>query len=139
MPGRIRAEIVVLLKPFCIARWYRRTALAELLLQAGTVVDIYSACFLGDAERVRELLDDDPTLLVQEREDDSVWRVTPLHFAVAGGHEELTRSLIERGAKVKPYTRLLCDAAVRMEHRELVQVLLDGGADRELARVWGQL
>jgi len=139
VPGRIRSEIVVLLKPFCIARYYGRTDLAEMLLQAGNVVDIYSACFLGNAKRVRELLDEDATLLVQEQEDDSVWRVTPLHYAVAGGHEELTRSLIEQGAKVMPYTRLLCDAAVRMGHRELVQVLLDGGADRELVRVWGQI
>jgi hypothetical protein len=137
VPGRIRSEIVVLLKPFCIARWYRRMGLAELLLQAGTIVDIYSACFLDDAERVRALLDDDPTLLGQEQDDDSVWRVTPLHFAVAGGHKDLTQSLIEQGAKVGPYTRLLCDAAVRMGHRELVQVLLDGGANRKLARIWG--
>jgi ankyrin repeat protein len=138
VPGRIRSEIVVLLKPYCIARRYGRTALAEMLLRAGTVIDIYSACFLGDVERVRGLLDADPTLLGQEQEDDSVWRVTPLHHAVAGGHAELTRSLIERGAKIEPYTRLLCNAAVRMGHRELVQVLLDGGADRELARVWGR-
>jgi hypothetical protein len=139
VPGRIRSEILVLLKPFCIARRYQRTKLAELLLEAGTVVDIYSACFLGDAKRVRGLLNEDPTLLVQEQEEDSVWRVTPLHFAVAGGHEELARSLIEQGAKVEPYTRLLCDAALRTGHRHLVQVLVDGGADRELARVWGQL
>jgi ankyrin repeat protein len=139
VPGRIRAEIVVLLKPFCIARRYRRRKLAETLLQAGTVVDIYSACFLGDAQRAGELLDEDPTLLVQEQEDDSVWRVTPLHFAVAGGHKELANTLIKRGAKVEPYTRLLCNAAVRMKHRELIPILLDGGADRELARVWGEL
>jgi ankyrin repeat protein len=139
VPGRIRSEIVVLLKAFCIARRFRRTELAGLLLRAGTVVDIYSACFLGDAKRVQRLLDEDPTLLGQEQEDDSVWRVTPLHHAVAGGHEELARSLIEQGAKVEPYTRLLCNAAVRMGHRELVQVLLECGADRELARVWGRL
>jgi hypothetical protein len=65
-----------------------------------------------------------------------VWRVTPLHYAVAGGHEELTRWRIERGAQVRPYARLLCDAAVRMRHRELIQALLDGGADRALVRVW---
>jgi ankyrin repeat protein len=139
VPGRIRSQIVVLLKPYCIARRYRRPALAELLLQAGTVVDIYSACFLGDAGRVRALLDEDPTLLVREQEDDSVWRVTPLHYAVAGGHEELTRSLIQGGAKVKVYTRLLYDAASRMGHPGLVQALLDGGADRAVAMVFGQL
>jgi hypothetical protein len=66
-------------------------------------------------------------LLLQEQEDDSVWRVTPLHHAVAGGHEKLTWWLIERGAKVKPYTRLLCDAAVRMGHIDLQGELLGEG------------
>ena len=134
VPGRIRSECVVLLKPYCVARRYRRAAVAETLLRAGTAVDIYSACFLGDESRVGELLDQDPGLLTQEQADDLVWRVTALHFAVAGGHEALARSLIRRGAAVKPYTLLLRDAAVRMGHPELVQVLLDGGADHYPAR-----
>jgi hypothetical protein len=138
VPGRIRSEVVVLLKPYCVARRYRRPRLAEPLLRAGTVIDIYSACFLGDAARVQELLAADPGLLAREQEEDSVWRVTPLHFAVAGGHEGLARWLIDRGAPVRPYTRLLCNAAVRMGHPGLIPVLLDGGADRELARAWTQ-
>ena len=40
--------------------------------------------------------------------------------------------------RVEPYTRLLCNTAVRMGHAELVQALLDAGADRELARVWSR-
>jgi ankyrin repeat protein len=138
VPGRIRSEVVVLLKPYCLAQHVRRTALAELLLRAGTAIDIYSACFLGDAKRVHELLDAQPSLLVQEQDDDSVWRVTPLHYAVTGGHEGLARWLIAQGALVTPYTRLLCNAAVRMGHPELVPVLLDGGADRELTRLWAR-
>jgi ankyrin repeat protein len=138
VPGRTRSEIPVLLKPYCIAQRYGRTDLAAMLLQAGTVVDIYSACYLGDVDRVQELLSEDPTVIHQEQEDDTVWRVTPLHHAVAGGHEELCRYLIRRGARVKPYTRLLCNAAARMGHPELVQVLLDSGADRKLAQAWSQ-
>lgn len=136
VPGRIRSETVLLLKPFCIAQSFRRTELAQRLLQAGSVVDIYSACFLGNAERAFELLNEDPTMLVQEQDDDSVWRVTPLHYAVAGGHADLARSLIKLGAKVEPYTRLLCNTAVRMRHPQLVPILLNGGADPKLVRVW---
>lgn len=137
VPGRIRAEITVLLKPYCIARRYRRLELAGLLEKAGTVLDIYSACYLGDAERVRHLLNADPDLLTREQEDDSVWRVTPLHFAVAGGQEKLARWLIMQGALVKPYTRLLCDTAVRQNHTELIPLLVEGGADRDLVESWG--
>src|SRR5262249_57829485 len=74
VPGRIRSETVVLLKPYCVARRYRRTELAGLLLQAGTVMDIYSACFLGGAKRVQELLDGDPSLLVEGEGEGSGWR-----------------------------------------------------------------
>jgi ankyrin repeat protein len=139
VPSRIRSEIVVLLKPFCIAHRYVHPDLAKILLRAGTVFDIFSACYLGDGDRVQELLAEDPRLLLQEQADDTVWRVTPLHHAVAGGHEGLTRYLIARGANVKPYTRLLCDAAVRVGDRQLLEILFEGGADEELARAWGQL
>jgi ankyrin repeat protein len=136
VPGRIRSECVVLLTPYCIARRYQRTELAKELLEAGTVINIFSACFLGDTKRVRALLKARPSLLTAEQEDDSVWRVTPLHFAVSGGHADLAELLIERGAKVAPYTRLLCNAAVRMGHSALIPILLQGGADRKLAREW---
>lgn len=58
---------------------------------------------------------------------------------VAGGHEELTRWLIREGALVKPYTRLLCNTAVRMKHADLIPVLVQGGADRDLVKSWGKI
>jgi ankyrin repeat protein len=136
VPGRIRAEIVVLLKPYCVARHRRLSEATELLMRARTEVDIFSACFLGDISSVQQLLKRKPHLLTQEQEEDSVWRVTPLHFAVAGGQEELVRMLIKRGARVRPYTRLLANAAVRMKHPELIPILLQGGADPRLTQEW---
>ncbi len=136
VPGRIRAEIPVLLKPYCIAIRYRRAGLATMLRQSGTKIDIYSACFLGDTQCVERLLRRSPRLLTEEQEEDAVWRVTPLHFAVAGGHEELARMLIEKGAQVRPYTRLLANATVRANHPELLPILLDGGADPQLMIEW---
>ena len=134
VPGRTRAEIPVLLKPYCIARRYRRPRLAGMLERAGSVMDIYSACYLGDTDRVRHCLKAEPGLLTREQEDDSVWRVTPLHYAVAGGHEQLARWLIREGALVKPYTRLLFGAAERTKHADLIPVLVEGGADLDLVR-----
>ena len=132
VPGRTRSEIPVLLKPYCIARRYRRPQLAEMLEEAGSVMDIYSACYLGDMDRVQDCLETEPDLVTQEQEDDSVWRVTPLHYAVAGGHEQLARWLISQGARVKPYTRLLFGAATRTKHADLIPVLVEGGADLDL-------
>lgn len=138
VPGRTRAEIPVLLKPYCIARRYRRHKIADMLIEAGSVLDIYSACYLGDVDRVKQCLQTDPRLLTEEQDDDSVWRVTPLHYAVTGGHEQLSRLLIREGALVKPYTRLLCDAAVRIKHTHLIPILAKGGADPELLESWGE-
>lgn len=78
----------------------------------------------------------DPKLVTKEQDDDSVWRVTPLHFAVAGGHENIAKQLIDRGALVRPYTRLLSNTAVRMNHPSLLPLLLAAGADRKLAAQW---
>lgn len=132
IPGRTRSEIPVLLKPYCIARRYRRLQLAGMLEEAGSVLDIYSACFLGDRDHVQACLEAEPGLLTGEQEDDSVWRVTPLHYAVAGGHEQLARWLIGEGAQVKPYTRLLFGAAERTQHADLIPLLVEAGADLDL-------
>jgi len=137
VPGRIRAEIAVLLPPYCIARRYRRQDLAEALLRAGAEIDVYSACWLGEAERVRRLLDASPARLHREQEADSVWRVTPLHFAVAGGQDALIRELLDRGAAVRPYTRLLSNIAARSKRPDLIETLLEAGADPDLAREFG--
>ena len=132
VPGRTRSEIPVLLKPYCIALRYRRPQLAGMLEEAGSVMDIYSACYLGDTDRVQHCLEAEPGLLTREQEDDSVWRVTPLHYAVAGGHEQLARWLIGEGALVKPYTRLLFGAAERTRHADLIPLLVEAGADLDL-------
>ena len=49
-PGRARAEIAVLLSPYCVARRYRRHEIAERLLSAGARIDLPSACYLGELE-----------------------------------------------------------------------------------------
>jgi len=138
VPGRIRSEIVVLLKPFCIAHYYGRSEHAALLMAAGTKIDIYSACFLGDMRRVEHLLKKNPSLLMKEQDEDSVWRVTALHFAVAGGHVELTRRLINKGSEVQPYARLLSNAAARMQHPELLPILIEAGVERQLVQEWAK-
>jgi ankyrin repeat protein len=136
VPGRIRSEVVVLLKPYCIARRFGHDDLAVTLLKAGTKLDIYSACYLGDQTRVLRLLSKSAELLSAEQTDDSVWRVTPLHFAVAGGHEDLVRALIKRGAPVAPYARLLSNAAVRAGRMEFISIFLEAGADPTLVEKW---
>jgi len=129
IPGRYRHESFVLLTPYCVARVFRREELADYLLEKGTRLDVYSAAYLGDASRVFRLIDADPTLIDREHPLDSVWRVTPLHFAVSGCQMEIADELTRRGAKVRPHARLLLDIAGRRKRIDFVEMLLNAGAD----------
>ncbi|MCB9898807.1 MAG: ankyrin repeat domain-containing protein [Planctomycetes bacterium] len=138
VPGRIRGECAVLLTPYAVARRRGRDDLARTLLGVGAQLDVYTACVLGEFDVVHSLIESDPDLVTREQDDDTFWRVTPLHHAVAGGHDDLVRLLLDRGAQVRPYTRLLCDIAARSDRGDLVEVLVQAGADPELACEWGK-
>jgi ankyrin repeat protein len=139
VPGRHRHESFVLLKPYCVARTFGRDALAEYLLNHGTVVDIYSAAYLGDTQRVLELLEHDPGRVNREQAEETVWRVTPLHHAVSGEQDHVLALLLERGAEVMAYSGLLLEIAARRRRPDLVQRLLDCGAEARRVPVFGAL
>ena len=77
--------------PLLIAIHKGHTDTARLLLERGAVVDVWCAGALGDAARLRSLLDADPSLATATGPSDA----TPLHFAAS---VEVARLLIERGA-----------------------------------------
>jgi ankyrin repeat protein len=128
IPGRQRHESFVLIKPYVVARTFRRQRLAEYLLQAATEVDIYTACYLGDEARVAELLKANPSLINREQPEESVWFVTPLHHALSGEHKEIVELLLRNGAKVKPYSELLLDIVLRRGRNDLLELLFEHGA-----------
>ena len=125
VPGRPRSEIPLLLKPYCIALRYRRLEIARMLVKAGSVMEIYSACYLGDADGYSSA----------SRRSVSVDQGTGRRLRLACDPVALCGDVRpratqpvadQRGALVKPYTRLLCDAAVRMKHAHLIPVLVPG-------------
>ena len=77
-------------------------ALIDTLRKNGAEPDIYTATWLGDLDKVRQLLDQD---------SDLAWAVCPfpdlnggqdaLHIAAALGHADIVRLLLERGADPK--------------------------------------
>ena len=80
------------------------------------VWQVLTAARDGDAQRLRSMLDDDPTLV-----DAEFWYTPPLHFAVREGHAEAVRILIEAGADI--FHRSL------YAQEPLLQVALDRGHD----------
>ena len=108
----------------------------ERLRARGAYVDICTASFIGDLERVRELLDEDPSLA--NRPSDYVTYYVcsgaPLRNAAAAGHIEIVKLLLERGADpnlpeehIAPRGHAL-HSAVCNGHIEIVRLLLEHGA-----------
>ncbi|MCI0391098.1 MAG: ankyrin repeat domain-containing protein [Acidobacteria bacterium] len=102
----------------------------------GAYCDICTACHIGDLERVRELLDQDPSLgnRVSEYVTYYLGSGAPLKNAAACGHIEIVKLLLERGADpnlpeegIAPHGHALY-SAVANGHYEIAKLLLEHGA-----------
>ena len=103
-------------------------------LAAGRELDVFEASALGHAERLRELLDEDPSLA-------NAWAgdgFQPLGLASFFGHVDAARLLVERGAEVNSASRNpmkvmpLHSAAAAQDpdvRYEIAQLLLEAGAE----------
>lgn len=102
----------------------------------GAYVDICTAAHIGDLDRVRELLDQDPLLAnrVSEYVTYYIGSGAPLKNAAARGHIEIVKLLLERGADpnlpeegIAPHGHALY-SAVYNGHYEVAKLLLEKGA-----------
>jgi len=109
-------------------------ARAEELLAGNPELDVFEAAGVGRADRLRELLDGDPSLANAWAKDG----FQPLGLASFFGHVEAARLLVERGAEVNSASRN--DMKVMPLHSaaatgdpdaryELAKLLLEAGAD----------
>lgn len=106
------------------------------LREKGAYVDICTACAIGDIERVRQLLDEDATL-VNRNSDYITYYIgsgSPIKNAAARGHIDIVKLLLERGADpnlpeehIAPRGHAL-HSAVFYGHIEVVKLLLKHGA-----------
>jgi len=104
---------------------------ARLLIDRGAACDLVIAAALGDIERVRTILDDDPQQIAAARPSGK----RALSSAVEFGHDDIVRLLLGRGADpnwpeaaTAPRGAAL-HAAARAGNRTVVEWLLDHGAD----------
>jgi ankyrin repeat protein len=102
----------------------------------GAYCDLCTASYIGDLERVRELLDDDPGLANRPSDYVTYYACsgTPLRNAAAAGHAEIVQLLLNRGADpnlpeegIAPRGHAL-HAAVCGGHIEIAKLLLEKGA-----------
>lgn len=138
IPGRIRSEIQVLLQPICIGIRYRRNELVVLLRSCGITEDFYTKCFLGDLGEVKKAVKENPELINNEVEFDTVWRVTALHYAVAGQNLNVVEYILSQGAEVHAYSRLLLNICARQKSGEMYNLLLESGINESYIEKWYQ-
>lgn len=102
----------------------------------GAVIDLPTACHTGDIERVRELLQQDPSLAntLGEHEGYYLGAGAPLSNAAAVGRMDIVQLLLDHGAdpnlpeeQIAPRGKALY-SAVYHGHHEIAQLLLERGA-----------
>ena len=116
-----------------------RDFLIARLSARGVNLDIFEAACIGDASRLKDILDADPAA-AQTFSGDG-W--TPLHLAAAFGTPESARLLIERGARVDAVSKNsqrnqpLHAALALSRNAETLATLLAAGADANAVQVAG--
>lgn len=113
---------------YVAAAWKQRTDTAQILFDLYQPLDVFSATFLGEYDRVEQLIKDDPELANQERpQQDKEVGFTTLHYAVSGSYNKILKLLLDSGANPKPYAYWLVKFAIWRSDPAVFLVLLESG------------
>jgi uncharacterized protein len=112
------------------ATYYRQRDIVDLLLASGAELNIFEAAATGQTDRVRALIQQDPSLVNAYSPD----AFTPLGFAVFFGHLEAVNALLAAGADVNAASRESMKmsplgSAMATQQVEIARVLIEHGAN----------
>lgn len=138
IPGCYHRETTIELTPHGIALVKKRKRVVSWLEERGFAIDVYTQCYVGDEAAVRDALRADPELVTrpltrpsQPARQDVEYAVPLLGYAVAGGHVELARLLLERGARCDFDGQRVVRWASWSEKPALLELVLEHGAKPE--------
>jgi ankyrin repeat protein len=117
------------LSPVVVAVYYGQKGVLEALLRHGPMLDVHEAALVGDAGRVRALVEQAPDTLNAISKDG----FPPLGLAAYMGRADVVRYLLDRGADTEyanPETGFTAlTGAVSNGHEDVVRLLLERGAN----------
>lgn len=113
-----------------IAIYNQKSEIADRLLGAAPVLDIFDAAATGQPQRLRTLLDGDATLANAEASDGA----RPLHLACFFGQTESAKLLLDNSADVNVAVAAFggvfpIHSAAASRSVEIIKMLLEAGAD----------
>ena len=120
--------------PLCAARTKRRAKIEAHLLRRGAQEDIFTYAFLGELDRLREVVGHNPRTAQAIDPAVDALQITPVHHAVAGGRTEALRVLLSTVSQANEPLRCAARAireAVARENVGMVALLLEHGASAE--------
>jgi truncated hemoglobin YjbI/ankyrin repeat protein len=122
-------ERVVFVTPLCAARFRRRREVEALLGRAGAQDDVFTAAFLGDLAALERQLAADPGLAQAFDPATDIVEITPVHHAVAGAQVAVLRVLLGATAGTLHGGGRALRGAAEKGSLEMVQLLVERGAD----------
>jgi hemoglobin len=122
-------ERVIYVTPLCAARFKGHAAVESMLLAAGAREDIFTAAFLGDLISLTRMLAADPGIAQVTDPAVDVLDITPVEHAVAGGHTDALRLILEHVEPPLPGSARALRGAAARGSLPMVELLLAHGAD----------
>jgi ankyrin repeat protein len=112
--------------------------LVEIVRARAGAFDVFESAALGALDRLRGVLDDDPSSATAYSGDG----FTALHFAAFFGHPEAASLLIERGAEVDAFGRgwmtgTALHSGVSRLQSEVARILIEAGANPDVRQSGG--
>ncbi len=134
-------ETRIEVSPWLVATVNGHVDTADYLASRDAGLDFHSACYLGDADFVNEVLKHNPAAADRAYQRDHQWNgylVYPLQYAIVGQQLDMVERLLDHGTNAAAHPQILFDA-IDTGQAKIAELLLAHGTDPKATRHRGWL